>query len=69
MSLTQDPLLVRIPESTGPIVVPMAHGTLMKANHLPRTRSGTISVTIMSVRAEIPPDPKPCNERPAMIVA
>jgi hypothetical protein len=24
----------------------MAHGTLIKANHLPRTRSGTISVTI-----------------------
>lgn len=68
-SLTHDPPVVRMPERTGPIVVPMAQGTLMKANHLPRTRNGTRSVTIISVRAEIPPDPRPCSVRPARIVA
>ena len=49
---------------TGPETEPMAHIPLMMPNHWPLKRSGTKSVTTISVKAIRPPPPMPCSERP-----
>jgi len=46
------------------MTVPRAHIDEINANHLPRSRRGTMSQAIISVRAIIPPPPMPCTERP-----
>lgn len=48
----------------GPVTDPILHIALMKPNHWPRKRNGTISVTKISVKAINPPPPIPWNDLP-----
>lgn len=62
--LTQETFWANAPPITGPETEPMAHMPLIIPNHWPLSRSGTRSVTTISVRAISPPPPMPCKERP-----
>lgn len=44
--------------------MPMDHMAPKKLSHLPRSRSGTVSTTTISVKQIMPPPPIPWIERP-----
>lgn len=57
----------KAPPMMGPDTDPMAHIIDRKPKYFPRSRNGTKSVTMISVRAMIPPPPIPWIERPTRI--
>jgi len=59
------PFSANAPPTMGPVVDPIAHIAPMRPKYFPRSRRGTRSVTMISVRAMMPPPPMPWRERPA----
>lgn len=55
------------PPINGPVTLPIAHIIDRNPIHLPRSRSGTTSVMIISASARIPPPPTPWILRPTKI--